>query len=161
MFLKIVVFSFCFLVVRSASVKQLEFSSSSQIQNEQNVNPELLGEKKKIRFFFRRKTFSFPFLGGGVEGDMIFPPQSATTRGVAIRGLFRRWPDAVIPFDFSRITSKTRFVFVSSIDFHFLRFARTRTNSKSNDSSDVRRWNTDSRSNSTSSLCLFSTGCFN
>lgn len=40
-------------------------------------------------------------LGGGVEGDMIFPKSS--TRGVAIFGN-RQWPGNVIPYDISAIT---------------------------------------------------------
>jgi hypothetical protein len=46
-------------------------------------------------------------LGGGIEGDMLFPkgfnPKS-TTRGVAIFGN-KRWPNGIIPYDISAITS--------------------------------------------------------
>jgi hypothetical protein len=45
-------------------------------------------------------------LGGGIEGDMIFPkgfdPKS-TTRGVAIFGN-KQWPNGIIPYDISAIT---------------------------------------------------------
>ncbi len=44
-------------------------------------------------------------LGGGFEGDMLLPPKTST-RGVAINGAIRRWPNKIIPYDISAITSK-------------------------------------------------------
>lgn len=44
--------------------------------------------------------------GGGIEGDMIFPPgfdPKTSTRGVAIYGN-KQWPGNVIPYDMSAIT---------------------------------------------------------
>jgi hypothetical protein len=50
------------------------------------------------------------FLGGGFEGDMIFPDGSDPAnkllgRGVPIFGDYR-WPNNVIPYDISTITCK-------------------------------------------------------
>jgi len=52
------------------------------------------------------------FLGGGFEGDMIFPPgfdpkdpKSHSSKGVAIIGP-RTWPNNIVPYDMSAITSK-------------------------------------------------------
>ena len=44
--------------------------------------------------------------GGGVEGDMLFPPgfdPKSSARGVAISGN-GQWPNGVIPYDMSAIT---------------------------------------------------------
>jgi len=44
--------------------------------------------------------------GGGVEGDMLFPPgfdPKSSARGVAISGN-RQWPNGEIPYDMSAIT---------------------------------------------------------
>jgi len=44
--------------------------------------------------------------GGGVEGDMLFPPgfdPKSSARGVAIYGN-QQWPGGVIPYDMSAIT---------------------------------------------------------
>ena len=47
-------------------------------------------------------------LGGGFEGDMIFPDgfnPTDSARGVAISGN-RKWPNGIIPYDISAITSE-------------------------------------------------------
>lgn len=44
-------------------------------------------------------------LGGGFEGDIILPPDFDTSRGVAIFGTPRRWPNRMVPYDISAITS--------------------------------------------------------
>jgi len=44
--------------------------------------------------------------GNGFEGDMLLPPKSST-RGVAINGQIRRWPNRMIPYDISAITDAT------------------------------------------------------
>lgn len=57
-------------------------------------------------------------VGGGVEGDMIFPPgvnPKSSTRGVAIYGN-RQWPNGVIPYDISAITGND-FFFSNSFDY--------------------------------------------
>ena len=38
---------------------------------------------------------------------MIFPTRTEMTRGVGYFGQYRRWPAAVIPYNISRITSKS------------------------------------------------------
>jgi len=45
--------------------------------------------------------------GGGFEGDIILPPsRSYTTRGVGFNNKISRWPNRVIPYDLSAITSE-------------------------------------------------------
>ena len=44
-------------------------------------------------------------IAGGFEGDMMFPDGADPARGVAIIGK-RQWPNGVIPYDISAITSK-------------------------------------------------------
>ncbi len=68
-----------------------------------NVNPELNGkENKSLLNIFSSYSED---LGGGFEGDMLLPPKTST-RGVAINGAIRRWPNGIIPYDISAITSK-------------------------------------------------------
>ncbi|CAF2623708.1 unnamed protein product [Rotaria sp. Silwood2] len=43
-------------------------------------------------------------LGGGFEGDMILPSDFNLSRGAAIYGARRRWPNRIIPYDISAIT---------------------------------------------------------
>jgi hypothetical protein len=45
-------------------------------------------------------------IGGGYQGDMLLPPKSALTRGAAFNGEMHRWPNRVIPYDISAITSR-------------------------------------------------------
>jgi len=47
-------------------------------------------------------------LGGGLEGDMLFPDgfdPTDSARGVAIYGNMK-WPNGIIPYDISAITSE-------------------------------------------------------
>ncbi|CAF5027907.1 unnamed protein product, partial [Rotaria sp. Silwood1] len=47
-------------------------------------------------------------LGGGFEGDMIFPPgfdPLHPNRGVGINGQIRRWPSKTVAYDISAISS--------------------------------------------------------
>jgi hypothetical protein len=46
---------------------------------------------------------------------MIFPPNFNPSRGVGINGVVSRWPNRVIPYDISAITSR----FLNE-DFHCL-----------------------------------------
>ncbi|CAF1971514.1 unnamed protein product [Rotaria magnacalcarata] len=45
------------------------------------------------------------WLGGGYEGDMKFGPDFDASRGVAIFGAGRRWPNRIIPYDISAISN--------------------------------------------------------
>lgn len=42
-----------------------------------------------------------------MEGDMFFPRNSPMTRGAAMLGSMRRWPDGIIPYDLSGIQSRS------------------------------------------------------
>lgn len=50
--------------------------------------------------------FYCEIVGGGYQGDMLFPQKSGTTRGVGSIGAPRRWPNRIIPYDISAISGK-------------------------------------------------------
>jgi len=51
------------------------------------------------------KNVNAELLGGGFEGDILFPPDFDISRGVGINGKIRRWPNRVIPYDISAISN--------------------------------------------------------
>ncbi|CAF0729251.1 unnamed protein product [Adineta steineri] len=54
--------------------------------------------------------------GGGFEGDILFPPNSDTSRGAAFYGNYRRWPNKIIPYDISAITTNDRTTIINAMN---------------------------------------------
>ncbi len=66
--------------------------------------------KHLVTFLILHLSFYYHLLGGGFEGDMIFPygfdpSKKSRGKGVAIFGPYR-WPNNVVPYDISAITCK-------------------------------------------------------
>ena len=94
------------IIAPDVSVNSDLLSNTSLPESDQNaINYETLGKFSLLSFYVK-----FSPLGGGFEGDMIFPegfdPSKASiARGAALFGP-HRWPSNTIPYDMTAITCK-------------------------------------------------------